>query len=253
MNDLFFKTDEYKDCLDNFEKFSIYFQDFIEDKDSNSLKWVVLTLYMFMQSIFVLTLMGTNSFNVIQFKTKEKIKDKSFFFILGLPVVKGVSLGKSLYFVDFENNIVYLHPCAFGDTSFESVFKALKKKGIDITEKQFGSIYKKMHRMVNFESLYNRTKQKQYMTLSINSKSLPDNNNYNIAISRLIDIRNQFIHYSPVDWNIEKKYVYEILLPCLEISLFLIENSGNILKYKYLKLFERVLPELKQMQKVLIS
>ena len=63
-NDLYYSTDEYLDFVDNWNKFYSVFTSY-KNGDKQELKWIIIYLYMVLQSIFILALKGPNSFNMI--------------------------------------------------------------------------------------------------------------------------------------------------------------------------------------------
>jgi len=83
-------------------------------------------------------------------------------------------------------------------------------------------------RLDSFPNLYKKVKSDEYMKFFIHSKSLPETENNDGCINKLIELRNKFIHFVPQGWSLEVSGLPYICLTVLEMIRFLGWKSGNI-------------------------
>ncbi|MBL1353002.1 MAG: hypothetical protein COA61_006680 [Zetaproteobacteria bacterium] len=83
-------------------------------------------------------------------------------------------------------------------------------------------------RLDSFLNLYKKIKNDEYMKPFIYSKSLPETENNDWCVNKLIELRNKFIHFVPQGWSLNVSGLPHICLTIIEIMKFLAWESGNI-------------------------
>lgn len=85
------------------------------------------------------------------------------------------------------------------------------------------------NKLVSFLQAYQRIQEDRRMHPFVNSRTFQAEERHNSAVRQLNDkLRNEFMHFHPKGWSIQKAYMAEIVPPIIEIIDFLISRSGNI-------------------------
>ncbi|WP_158735135.1 hypothetical protein [Alteribacillus sp. YIM 98480] len=120
----------------------------------------------------------------------------------------------------------------------ETVYKITKEKyeymGIDYTEDDLKKVaLRENGQLEGIWSILERTQMKEYMNKEFErSNTLILTDKQESAISKMIDYRNQFMHFIPMAMGFMGDYEKEIVNPVLEVIEFLALESGNILYYQ---------------------
>jgi len=219
MKDLFYETGFEEDFFDNLSFFEDIFYKYKNGNKAN-FKWVILSLFMLLQSLFVLALKSSHSFYIRMNYGSIKINEITYKF-------KADGRFDTSQF-KIEGNVIWLNSYfGFGE-DFNIVLNGLNQAGIKISKEQLISISRQFSSILSFNDLYKRIKSKKYMNQYINSKVLPNNANWNESIEKLIALRNRFIHFSVDSWTIDYDVLNEILPDLLDIAITLINDSNNI-------------------------
>ena len=83
-------------------------------------------------------------------------------------------------------------------------------------------------RLDSFPNLYKKIKSEE-MEFLVSSKRFKPSAKHDRAVDKLIEFRNDFIHFVPKGWSIEVSGFPEICLRILEIIRFLGWDSSNVL------------------------
>ncbi|MFL9814555.1 hypothetical protein D7241_14980 [Stutzerimonas sp. VN223-3] len=84
-------------------------------------------------------------------------------------------------------------------------------------------------RLDHFPNLYEKVKNNEIMSFYVHSQALPQDPELDRSIEVLLELRNQFIHFTPQGWSIELSGMPSICTKILEAALFLCWNSGNVI------------------------
>ncbi len=238
MEEKYYITGHYENCIDNFDFFKECFFRFIEG-DKKQFKWIILSVHMFLQDLFILALRNGDPFYTLENQTTANIEEIRYTFKIYFP------LNNELYKIDGPN--ILLNHMFNTEKNLELVEKSLVKEGIEITYKQLLGISKRIFKLIRFEELFKKVKSERYMTPYINSHYLLDKSGeFTKSINKLIEIRNEFMHIAVDGWSIDYGVFYEIVPNCIRIAIFLIEESNNINSHET-ELKEDILPVLKHM------
>lgn len=216
---LLYITGHEEECVSDFYFFEKAYKKFITG-DKKVFKWIILSLYMFLQNLFILALKSSHSIYIKENKCKIKLDNKEY------KIIVDCNLDGNQFKIDGE--IIYLKlGFNYGD-SFNIIFEGLKANGIALSQKQFCDIARKCEKLKSFDTLYKMLKQEKYMHQYCHSKTLSNNSNWDNAIKKLKNIRNNFIHQTTDSWGIDYNIINEIVPECLGIAKFLLEESNNI-------------------------
>lgn len=172
---------------------------------------------MTLQSLFVLCLKNTDFHTV----TRNFARKKGYKFVL----CANWDAGKVE--INHEKKIVEMSTHSrvdFRKDQFEQINHELPDP---LSKDEFAEIFLQCWMLVDFEELYKRVKSLRMMQF-ITSKPLPTEKRYDDAINDLIDLRNHFIHFVQKQWTILEGHLRTVVLPCMEIIVFLLGESGNI-------------------------
>jgi hypothetical protein len=108
--------------------------------------------------------------------------------------------------------------------------KSCKEKWIANNEHQSREKPIKL-KLASFLDLYTRIKSDE-MKIKTISKVFTPSGTQDYSIRKINRFRNNFIHFIPKSWLIEKSGLPKIFLDAVSIIKFLVEESGNIFWYK---------------------
>ncbi len=100
------------------------------------------------------------------------------------------------------------------EASFHEITEALKNLNIDISKKQVKALYNQVNKLLTLSKLFEKVKN----IITINEK-------IDEYFQCLIELRNNFIHFSPKTWSIEINLVKIVVLHCSQLSLLLIKSD----------------------------
>lgn len=84
----------------------------------------------------------------------------------------------------------------------------------------------------SFPNLYKKVKNEEYMCFFIHSKKLPQSDDNDWCVDKLLELRNKFIHFVPKGWSLEVSGLPNICLTIIGIIQFLGWESGNVSWYE---------------------
>ncbi|OQW98216.1 MAG: hypothetical protein BWK73_53025 [Thiothrix lacustris] len=84
-------------------------------------------------------------------------------------------------------------------------------------------------KLANFPELYKRICDKDIMVGYIHSKVFTAEDRHGYAVDKLNKIRNRFIHFELTIWNLNINGIPNIIMDCIDILKFLVQDSNNIL------------------------
>ncbi|MDN3649590.1 hypothetical protein QWZ13_11750 [Reinekea marina] len=87
-------------------------------------------------------------------------------------------------------------------------------------------------KMDNFPNLYKKVKSTEYMHFLTCSKVLPEDEERDRAVTKLLELRNNFIHFMPQGWSLEVSGLPGIFVSLLNMANFLLFESGNVTLYE---------------------
>jgi len=213
-----FVTNEWKDFLDNLDHLSRSVRAY-HGEDTSEFKWIVITLFMTLQSIFVVCLKNTDFHNVTRNETRGKRHGYRFALRFNWDAGKVV--------VSHDDHLIELSTHFAKDRRLDQLTAINRELSNPLTEADLAKILSECWMLVDFSELYQRVKSNR-MCCYISSKPLPSEARYDTAIQDLIDLRNQFIHFVPKSWSITSGHIKTVIVPCLEILRFLLVESGNV-------------------------
>lgn len=216
---MFYVADEKTDCENNFEKFFSSADTSLTDE--SEYKWIILYLFMFLQSLFIIALCHSNPFPIIKGKHNSKTKNGKKY-TLKMESSIDTLLKKPFFVIEqVDDSIIIRIPPFFGSKkSIHELAETLEKQNINISEKQIQSSYNQICKLLPISNLYIKIK-----------KIIPTNKEMEQALYTLIDLRNTFIHFSPSLWLIDEILIKKVIVYCSQLSLTLVE-SENIKEYK---------------------
>lgn len=103
--------------------------------------------------------------------------------------------------------------------------KAVAKKWLEAHET--GATYPEA-RMDYFGELYDKVKS-EAMLAYVGSRAFAATSDHDYSMGKLNELRNQFIHFFPTSWSIERIGLPTICIRCLEVVSFLGWESGTII------------------------
>ena len=210
-----FITDEWQDFLDNFDHLERSISAYRQGNQSE-FKWVILTLFMGLQSLFVVCLKNTDFHNV----TRNNGKKKGYRFVLCC----NWDAGKVE--IDHDKREVRISTHSQVHRRLDQLEQIQAQLPGGMIETEFAEVFHSCWMLVDFAELYRRVKSGQ-MKQFIDSKPLPALPRFDSALEMLINLRNQFIHFVPKLWEISEGHLQTVIVPCLEIMRFLLLESGN--------------------------
>jgi len=216
----FYRTGHEEEFIADFYFFEDAYTKF-KNGDKKNLKWVILSLHMLLQNLFILSLKSTHPFYVYKNECAHSVNGKKYNFKINFE------FNQELFKI--EGDTIWLHPYFPFGNSFELILQGLSDEGIMITKKQLSYVGKGIQNLISFDELFKRIKNKTYMQVYINSNELPNDNAFNDSIKQLNALRNKFIHLSPDSWSIDFLIISDFVPNCLKIALFLLEESNNII------------------------
>lgn len=84
-------------------------------------------------------------------------------------------------------------------------------------------------RMDSFGNLYSKVKNEQIMGFFVHSRALPATDELDRSMEKVLDLRNQFIHFLPQGLSLELSGMPAICLSILKAIKFLGWDSGNVI------------------------
>jgi hypothetical protein len=225
MDNNYYNTNEYADFIDNFHKLYEACIRLYIDNNKKELKWVIIHLYMSLQSTFILSLRTTNNGLLQKNKTSKKylINRTKYSFQIDY------SLDSETYVIDKITKTIFLNFSMSNYHDIKSILDELNEKGFKINTNETINIYNEINKLNSFMELYKRVKSKKYMSYYYNSKPLPTRIEFNNSIDLIIEFRNKFIHFMPKTWSIEYSDMFTHIKNSLNIIKFLLYESNTIL------------------------
>jgi len=208
---MFYQTDQHLDCKDNFTKLSSSINSVL-DGNKDEYKWVIIYLYMFLQSLFIITLSHDNKLAIIKRSCSKTINNKK----CTLKMVHFIESTNKAFTIKDENNstIVHMAPYMTNEVSFHELTKVLRNLNIDISKKQVKALYKQANKLLSLDKLFKKVK-----------KIVTINENIDQYFQCLIELRNDFIHFFPKTWTIENNLIKTVVLHCSQLTLLLIKSD----------------------------
>jgi len=211
-----FVTNEWHDFMDNFNHLEQSISAYCKG-NQDAFKWIVLTLFMSLQSLFVACLKNMDFHNV----TRNSCKKKGYRFTLCC----NWDTGKVE--VDHTKKEVRISTHSRVDRRLDQLKQIHTQLPDGMAEAEFAEVLHSCWMLVDFAELYRRVKSDR-MKQFIDSKSLPASPRFDNAIEQLIGLRNQFTHFVPKHWQISEEHLQTAVMPCLEILHFILLESGNM-------------------------
>ena len=174
------------------------------------------------QSLLIITLITSNPYPVLKCKASNKLLENeppyTFIFDFTLTPNNPIIISKT-------NKTVSIFSTFGSDYDLLLFSNELNKNGFLVTPKKLFKIIQEMKKLLSIKELYNKIKSPVYMSNYINSKPLPNFQNYNKAVDKLINIRNDFIHFTPKLWSIDYSYFRTTIINIIKIMIFLLNES----------------------------
>ena len=133
--------------------------------------------------------------------------------------------------------------CAIqGNTPVQNVYKDLsltKKKKREILEsnrelqgKDEDYFLQVSHgQLLSINEVIERCQSEDYMSRNVDSKLLKLTDTQKVGIVRLVDFRNDFVHFKPTTHGYLMDYIEGIVMPVIDVIRFLAIKSNNIHYY----------------------
>ena len=96
---MFYQTNQHLDCKDNFAKLSSSVNSVL-DGNKDEYKWVIIYLYMFLQSLFIIALSHGNKLSIIKKYCSKTINNKK----CTLKIVHFIESTDKAFTIKDENN-----------------------------------------------------------------------------------------------------------------------------------------------------
>ncbi len=227
-----FQTDEWLDFLDNYEQCESYLQKY-HAGDQMALKWVCITLFMSLQSLFVVTLKGTNHANVTEnFATKKSWKFRRVF-DLGADKIR-LPPGTT-------NEIEIASHC--GENRNKQL--AQVRNHIALTDNDWADIWSEFDRLLKFWTLFNRTvcsckSEHNCLLPFVRSKPVPKHASWHEALTQLHRLRDRFIHFSPAYFAHLGDPVPGMIGPCLDLMIAVLRSGRTYNETESLAVADRI-------------
>jgi hypothetical protein len=173
-----------------------------------------------LQSLFIVALSHSNKYPIIKKEHHSKTKnDRKYTLKIGYSNDEPLN---TPFTIKIENgSIIILVPPTFGsEESFHELTEALINQNINITENQIKTSHRQAEKLLSINELFEKIKK----IVTIERKIAQ-------SFEKLIELRNDFIHFPPKHWSIEINSIKTIVLYCSQLSLLLIK-SDYIRKYE---------------------
>ncbi|MCE5328759.1 hypothetical protein LLG07_00235 [bacterium] len=182
-----------------------------------NIKWIVLSEYFYIQSLLVVAIKGSTPFSVITKQTNIKDKNEEIVKIrLNINQSEPWKFEKDTIFVSYN----------FYKQDAIRLIDFLSNKGIIISEKQLNNAYEKLFKLLDIENLVKEISKKHSICYTTDAIVLA-NKEEKEALDNLKSLRNNFIHFVPKGWAIEKYYIISTIYYCLKYSLCILDKRGN--------------------------
>ncbi|KQC12017.1 MAG: hypothetical protein APR54_10145 [Candidatus Cloacimonas sp. SDB] len=226
MIEKYISINECSDFIDNFNKFYYFTKNYISG-DYNEFKWIIISLYMTLQSIFVLSLRNDVEENVLKCKSKKKqINNLKYVFKLEYNVPE-----KDLVNIDIVKNIINLHPHFIILENVPKTVKILNDNGINIDGEKLISIYEnELTQLKSFNELYKMMKDKDNFHY-YGSNEIPERLYIDETIKIIQKYRNKFIHFRPTNWGIILNGYNKIIIDSLKLIEYIISETNDLIIY----------------------
>jgi hypothetical protein len=207
---MFYPTDEHIDCTDNFSKLLLSVDSLAGKKAEY--KWIIIYLFMFLQSLFIVALSHSNKYSIIKRCHSKTKNNKTYTFEMD----HSIETMSKLFTIKYENNstIIRIAPFFGTEESFHELTKTLKNQNINIPEDQIKASYKQIIKLLPISELFKKIE-----------KIVTINEEIEQSFKDLIKLRNDFIHFSPKTWSIEINLIKTVALHCAQLSLLLIKSD----------------------------
>ena len=207
---MFYRTDEHIDCTDNFSKLLSSANSVLAGEKAEY-KWLIIYLFMFLQSLFMVGLSHSNKYSIIKRKYHLKTIKKYFF-----KINHSIETINESFNIKYENNstTIYLAPFFGSEESLYKLTKALKNLNINITENEIKASCNQVNKLLSISKLFEKIK-----------KIVTINKEIEQSFQDLIELRNELIHFSPKTWSIEINSIKTVALHCSQLSLLLIKSN----------------------------
>ena len=118
--------------------------------------------------------------------------------------------------IKYENNSIVIRVAPFfgSEESFYELTKTLKDQNVNIAENEIKKSYKQVNKLLPISKLFDKIK----VIVTINEE-------IEQSFKDLIELRNDFIHFSPKTWAIEINLIKTVALHCSQLSLLLIKSN----------------------------
>jgi len=209
---MFYRTDQYLDCKDNFSKLLSSVNSLLNG-NKEEYKWVVIFLYMFLQSLFIIALINhSNKLSIIKKHYTKTINNKK----LTLKLVHFIKSTDKAFTIKNNDDSTIIHMTLYfgSEKCFDELSEALKNLNIDISKNQVKALYQQANKLLSLSELFKKVK-----------KIVTINENIDEYFQCLIELRNEFMHFPPKLWSIEKDLIKSVVLHCLKIASLLIKSD----------------------------
>lgn len=224
----FYTTDERKDFESNIEKLFDSIDKYIK-WDIQEVKWIILYLYMTLQSLFIIKLRFTN--NAFLEKWTSKVGEYIFYICYD---------SEKTYLKNRICNLDYIKENKIGIDVFkindvDSIKAELEKNKFFIKKENIEKAIKNCSELITFNNMFNKMCDED-ISNSLQFHKL-NKNNYFRTIKFLINSRNDFIHFMPKSRSIGLNLFHEITNNWLNIidSLLAMKTQNDINKNKDIK------------------
>ncbi|MCS4307661.1 hypothetical protein M2404_002001 [Rheinheimera pacifica] len=87
-------------------------------------------------------------------------------------------------------------------------------------------------KMDSFPNLYKKVQSQEMMLFYTHSKTLPCDTDRDYCVSKLLELRNSFIHFMPQGWTLEVSGLPHIFISLIEMISYLCWESRNVIWYE---------------------
>lgn len=209
---MFYRTNQHDDCKDNFSKLLSSVNSVLAGNKAEY-KWIIICLFMFLQSLFIIALSHSNKYPIIKKEHHSKTKNnRKYTFKIGFP--SNGTIDEPFTIKNENGSIIILVLPSFGsEESFHGLTEALINQNINITEKQIKTSFRQAETLLPINELFKKIKKIVTIDREIAQ-----------SFKVLIELRNDFIHFPPKRWSIEINSIKTIVLHCSQLSLLLIRS-----------------------------
>ncbi|MDD9266020.1 hypothetical protein ACFPES_03140 [Paenibacillus sp. GCM10023248] len=131
-------------------------------------------------------------------------------------------------------------------TVYKSLDKVINNKGrlreareiiskyYNVTDETYIDIYVQLSKgkLLDIYNVLERCQNESDMRMFTDSKVLVLSEEQSLAIGKLVNHRNQFAHFKPMQYAITGDYDFSIVYPVLEVIRFLALESNNVMYYQ---------------------